>query len=304
MTTNQQKCAYIAIIGAPNAGKSTLANAISGTKFSIISPKVQTTRANMKGICMVGDTQLVLIDTPGIFRPKKTLERAIVSEAWRGIAEADILVLVVDAAKAVCSETTDIIATLKSRAAKAVLVLNKVDSVKLEKLLPLAKAMDEEGVFSQIFMVSAQKGDGVEDLKKHLASNAPASPWMFPADQLTDAPMRFLAAEITREKLFLNLDQELPYAVAVVTDSWKEGKGSTTINQTIYVMKDGQKAIILGKGGALIKKIGQMARRELQDIIGGKVNLFLFVKVRKNWVENPEIYRDIGINTRQSKETE
>lgn len=290
-----QKCTYIALIGAPNAGKSTLANAISGVKFSIVSPKVQTTRVSMKGICMVGDAQLVLIDTPGIFRPKKVLEKAIVAEAWKGVGEADNLVLVVDAGKGICRETTDIIETLKVRDLKAILVLNKVDNVRLEKLLPLAAQMDAIGVFSKIFMVSARQGDGVDDLKKYIAENAPNSPWMFPPDQLTDAPMRFLAAEITREKLFLCLDQELPYSVAVATDSWKEGKDSTTIHQTIYVMKDGQKAIILGKGGVLIKRIGQMARRELQNIIGGKVNLFLFVKVRKNWTENPHVYLDIGI---------
>ncbi len=286
-------------MGAPNAGKSTLANALCGVKFSIVSPKVQTTRANMKGICMVGDAQLVLIDTPGIFRPKKVLEKAIVNEAWRGVAEADSFVLVVDSGKGICRETADIIETLKHRNAQAILVLNKVDNVKLEILLPLAKEMDETGVFSRIFMISALCGDGVDDLKKHLAEIAPDSEWMFPPDQLTDAPMRFLAAEITREKLFYNLDQELPYSVAVVTDSWKEGKGMTTINQTIFVMKDGQKAIILGKGGELIKKIGKSARLELQTIIGGKVNLFLFVKVRKNWTENPQMYHDIGIQMPQ-----
>lgn len=293
---HSQKCSYVALMGAPNAGKSTLANALTGVKFSIVSPKVQTTRANMKGICMVGDdTQLVLIDTPGIFRPKKTLEKAIVGEAWRGVAEADSLVLVVDASRKMCQETIDIIETLRTRQIKAVLVLNKVDVVKLEKLLPLAQDMDETGVFTKIFMISALNGDGVDDLRNYLAETAPNSAWMFPADQLTDAPMRFLAAEITREKLFMNLDQELPYSVAVVTDSWKEGKGATTINQTIYVTKDGQKSIILGRNGTLIKRIGQASRLELQEIIGGKVSLFLFVKVRKNWVENPHIYQEIGI---------
>ena len=295
MDNSSQKCTYIALMGAPNAGKSTLANAISGVKFSIVSPKVQTTRVSMKGICMVDDAQLVLIDTPGIFRPKKPLEKAIVAEAWKGVGEANELVLVVDASRGICQETKDIIETLKVRDLKAILVLNKVDRVQLEKVLPLAKEMDEIGVFSKIFMISARKGDGVEDLKKHLAENAPASPWMFPPDQLTDAPMRFLAAEITREKLFMNLDQELPYSVAVVTDSWKEGKGSTTINQTIYVTKDGQKAIILGKGGELIKRIGQMSRHELTGIIGGKVNLFLFVKVKKNWSERPGEFMEVGI---------
>lgn len=299
IATNQ-KCSYIALMGAPNAGKSTLANAICGTKFSIVSPKVQTTRANMKGICMVGDdAQLVLIDTPGIFRPKKSLEKAIVQEAWRGVADADQLVLVVDAGKGICSETADIIETLKVRNIKAILALNKIDAVKLEKLLPLAKEMDEIGVFSKIFMISARKGDGVEDLKTFLADTAPVSPWMFPPDQLTDAPMRFLAAEITREKLFLNLDQELPYSIAVVTDTWKESKDAISINQTIFVLKDGQKAIILGKGGELIKKIGKAARLELQDITERKVNLFLFVKVRKNWIENPHIYQDIGISLKK-----
>lgn len=275
-----QKCSYIALMGAPNAGKSTLANAICGAKFSIVSPKVQTTRNSMKGICMVGDSQLVLIDTPGIFRPKKTMERTIVAEAWRGVAEANNLVLVVDASKGICSETDDIIGTLKGRAQQAILVLNKIDRIPLEKLLPLSAKMDEIGVFTKIFMISARKGDGVIDLKNYLAELAPISPWMFPPDQLTDAPMRFLAAEITREKLFLNLDQELPYAITVETDNWKETKGNTTIHQTIYVEKEGQKAIILGKGGTLIKRIGQLARRELQQIIEGKVNLFLFVKVR------------------------
>lgn len=292
---SSQKCSYVALLGAPNAGKSTLANAIAGTKFSIVSPKVQTTRASLKGICIINNAQIVLIDTPGIFRPNKTLEKAIVGEAWRGFDEADTLVLVVDSSKKISQDTLDIIGTLQSRQKKAILVLNKIDAVPAEALLPLAKTMDEKEVFSQVFMISALKGDGVEDLKQHLASIAPDAPWMFPEDQLTDAPMRFLAAEITREKLFLNLNKELPYSIAVVTDNWKEKGESTTINQTIYVVKEGQKSIVLGKGGVLIKKIGQMARQELQKIIGGKVNLFLFVKVRKNWTESPEMYGEIGI---------
>ncbi len=280
---NKQKYSTIAILGAPNAGKSTLANKIVGTKFSIVSPKVQTTRVSLKGICIEGSAQLVFIDTPGIFRPNKGLEKQIVTEAWRGVEEADTLILLVDAKKGVCAKTEDIISALSNKGKNTILVINKIDTVRHEDLLKLAQKLNNTDIFTKTFMISAKNGSGVPDIKKYLTNIAPISPWLFPEDQLTEAPMRFLAAEITREKLFLKLNQELPYSLTVVTDSWKEAKGATTIHQTIYTNKESHKAIILGKNGSLIKQIGASARRELQEIIGGKVNLFLFIKIKKDW---------------------
>jgi GTP-binding protein Era len=291
-----QKCAFIALMGAPNVGKSTLVNQLVGTKVTIVSPKVQTTRASVKGICMVGDAQLVFIDTPGVFSPKETLEKAIVQEAWKRVNEADFIALLIDVKKGICKDTRNIIASLKKQEKKVVLILNKIDLVKREELLILAQELNDTGVFTDTFMVSALNGDGVEKLREYYSGLAPIGPWMFPEDQIMEAPVKFFAAEITREKIFMKLQQELPYSIAVETEKWEEKKnGEVTINQVIYVRKDGQKGIVLGKGGEMIKQIGALSRRELEKHLGGKVNLFLFVKVRENWVENPSVYSEIGL---------
>lgn len=293
---NEQHCLFIALMGAPNAGKSTLVNQLVGTKVSIVSPKVQTTRASIRGICMEGAAQLIFIDTPGIFLPKQNLERAIVQEAWRRVAEADQLALLVDAKRGLCADTARIIESLQQQQRKAVLILNKIDVVEKEKLLALAQGLNDTGLFTQIFMVSALHGDGTDAIKRHFASIAPASPWMFPEDQLSDAPVRFFAAEVTREKIFMYLQQELPYSVAVETEKWEDTeKGDIKIHQAIYVQKPGQKKILLGKGGSMIKRIGAEARKELSHLLGTKVHLFLFVKIRENWTENPSMYREIGL---------
>lgn len=292
-----QTCIFVSLMGAPNAGKSTLTNKMVGTKVSIVSPKVQTTRASIRGIALAGNAQIVLVDTPGVFvNPKRDLEKAIVQEAWDKGIGTDAIAVLVDAKKGMCKDTCFIIESLKKQKKQAILILNKVDLVSPQALLPLVKALDDTNVFSDTFMISALNGDGVADFKAHLAKIAPPSPWMYPEDQVSDAPMRFLAAEITREKLFLELQQELPYNVAVQTESWEETDKKVTIHQCIYTAKDGQKAIILGKGGQKIKRIGQTARHELSNILEKKVNLFLFVKVRENWLENPEIYREMGLD--------
>lgn len=277
--TIDQKCGVIALIGAPNSGKSTLVNTMCGAKVSIVSPKVQTTRVNIKAIIMAKAAQLVVIDTPGIFAAQKSREKILVKNAWQAVAEADIVALVVDVTRGVNAGLQDIIGTLKKREMQPILILNKIDKISPQKLLPLAQELNNLGIFSQIFMVSAKTASGVDDLTNYLAGLAPTRPFLFPEDQLTDAPMRFLAEEITREKLFLNLNQELPYSIDIVTESWKESKNATTIHQAILVTKSAHKSIILGKNGNFIKKIGQASRLELEGIIGHKVNLFIFVKV-------------------------
>lgn len=294
---SEQKCAYIILLGAPNAGKSTLVNHIVGAKVSIVSPKVQTTRASIKGIYVKDETQLVFIDAPGVFSPKKKLERAIVREAWQKVEEADFIAVLVDSKRGICTDTKNIMNFLTKTNRKALLILNKTDTVNPERLLPLAKELNETGLFSDTFMISATKGQGVEPLTDHLCKIAPKSFWGYPADQLTDAPIRFFAAELTREKIFMRLQQEIPYSIAVETESWKENKkGEITIHQVIYVQRAGQKAIILGKGGSMIKQIGESCRKELSAMLETKVNLILFVKVSEKWMDNPAIYKEIGLD--------
>jgi len=294
---NNIRCGFVALVGAPNAGKSTLLNQLVGTKVSIVSPKVQTTRTRVLGICIAGQSQIAFIDTPGIFAPKRRLDRAMVAAAWGGASEADDVVLLVDASKGITRDTEEIITRLKDTQSKVILALNKVDQVKKPILLDLAAKLDAEGVFSDVFMISALKGNGVDDLLAFLAARAPEGPWHYPEDQISDLPDRMLAAEITREKVFLQLKQELPYRITVETENWEERKdGSVKIDQLLFVQKDGHKQIVLGKGGQQIKRIGAAARRELEEILDCKVHLFLFVKVRESWEDDPERYRHWGLD--------
>jgi GTP-binding protein Era len=291
------RCAVIALIGAPNAGKSTLINQLTGTKVSIVTHKVQTTRARMRGIAIEETSQLILVDTPGIFAPKRRLDRAMVDAAWAGAHDADITLLLIDAAKGVDGEVKTILEGLQNLAGKKLLVLNKVDLMRKDALLSLVETLKPYGNFDEIFMISAMTGDGVSDLKSYLASSSPLGPWLYPEDQLTDAPLRYLAAEITREKLTLRLHQELPYASTVETTEWKELRGGKVrIEQTVYVMRDSQKKIVLGKQGQTIKNISMESRKELAEILGVRVDLFLFVKVRSKWGDDPERYREMGLD--------
>ena len=292
------RCGFVGIIGAPNAGKSTLVNRLVGTKVSIVSPKVQTTRARVMGILNRGKTQLVFVDTPGIFAPKRRLEKAMVAAAWQGARDSEIVALLADVAKGhINAETRAIIARLKEMKRQVIGILNKIDLVKREKLLALAAELHAEGVFSDIYMISALKGDGLEKLLVDLSKKVPEGPWMFDKDQITDMPMRLLSAEITREKIFLQLGDELPYHSTVETEQWEEfDNGSVKISQTLYVMRDTQKAIVLGKGGARIKKIGEASRKELEEILERRVHLSLFVKVREKWTDDPARYRDWGLD--------
>jgi len=296
MVEGQTRCGFIALIGAPNAGKSTLINALVGAKVSIVSRKVQTTRALVRGIAIVGEAQLVLMDTPGIFAPKRRLDRAMVTTAWGGASDADIVVLLIDARKGVDDEAASILGKLAEVRQPKVLVLNKVDVADKPALLALAQKIGAQAKFDATFMLSALTGDGVDDLKKWLAEHSPIGPWHYPEDQISDAPMRALAAEITREKLFNRLHQELPYQATVETESWKELRGGDVrIEQTIYVERESQRKIVLGKGGATIKAIGAEARKEIAEMTEQKVHLFLFVKVREGWGDDPERYRAMGI---------
>jgi GTPase len=290
------RCGFIALIGAPNAGKSTLTNALVGSKVTIVSRKVQTTRALLRGIAIVGDAQLVLMDTPGIFAPRRRLDRAMVTTAWGGAHDADIVVLLIDAKKGVDEDAEAILGRLAEVAKPKVLVLNKIDLTDKPSLLTLAQAINTKAKFDATFMLSAVSHDGVDDLKAWLAAHAPRGPWHYPEDQISDAPMRSLAAEITREKLFNRLHQELPYQATVETDTWKDLRdGSARIEQTIYVERESQRKIVLGKGGATIKAIGAEARKEIAELTEQKVHLFLFVKVREGWGDDPERYRQMGI---------
>ncbi len=289
-------CGFIALVGAPNAGKSTLLNALVGNKVSIVSPKVQTTRNIVRGICVEGASQLVFIDTPGIFAPKQMLERAIVDAAWQGAGEADVLALVVDAKKGICKNTRMILDSLENHPGKACLILNKSDTVKPQQLLPLAKELNERYAFERTFMISALKKDGVDDIKHYFASAVPQGPWHYPADQISDAPLRFLAAEIVREQLFIQLHEELPYHLTVMTEHLEEtAAGALKIHVVIYVTRETQKQIIVGKGGAQIRSVGEKARRELNIALGQLVHLFTFVKVKKDWLDRPEMYQDMGL---------
>ncbi len=289
------KAAFVAICGSPNVGKSTILNHIMGSKLSIVSPKVQTTRTTLKAIHNQGDTQLVFVDTPGIFTPTRLLEEAIVKTAWSGLQGIDIVLLVVDAVRGMCLDSQHILAKLTQQKIQPILLLNKKDLVTKEKLNRLIEEYKDKG-FKEIITISAIKDEGVEELLNYLVTQAPEAEWYFPEDQLTTAPLRVLASEITREKLFLNLSDELPYNLTVETESWEEQKnGSIKVNQLIFVARDTHKQIILGAKGQMIKKIGMLARQEIEELTGCKIHLFLFVKVRENWFSDPERYHYLGM---------
>ncbi|MPZ39826.1 MAG: GTPase Era [Rhizobiales bacterium] len=290
------RCGFVAIIGAPNVGKSTLVNALVGTKVAIVSHKVQTTRAPVRGIAMENGAQLIFVDTPGIFAPKRRLDRAMVTTAWAGAHDADVVCLLADARRGIDEETGAIVERLAEVQRPRVAILNKIDLVEKPRLLTLANDLNARLPLEATFMTSALTGDGVADLRRWLAARAPEGPWHYPEDQVSDAPMRQLAAEITREKLYERLHQELPYQSTVETDSWKELRGGAVrIEQTIYVVRDSQRKIVLGKGGATIKAIGAEARREIAVAVEKPVHLFLFVKVREGWGDDPERYREMGL---------
>ncbi|WP_374331478.1 GTPase Era [Aestuariivirga sp.] len=291
------RAGFCAIIGAPNAGKSTLVNQLTGSKVSIVSHKVQTTRARIRAIAMQGNAQIVLVDTPGIFKPKRTLDRAMVENAWGGAGDADAVVLLVDGRPGLTPEAKEIIGHLEHTRTKAVLVINKIDLMSRERLLEVAAEFNGAYPFEKTFMVSALNGSGTQDLLKYLAEKMPESPWLYPEDQVADVQLRFMAAEMTREVIYERLHEELPYASTVETESWEEQKnGSVKIGQVIYVQRDSQKAIVLGKGGQTIKLLGQKAREEMERQFGRKVHLFLFVKVRENWAEDKERLRNMGLD--------
>jgi GTP-binding protein Era len=290
------RCGFVALIGAPNAGKSTLLNALVGSKVTIVSHKVQTTRALIRGITLEGKAQLIFVDTPGIFAPKRRLDRAMVTTAWSGAHEADLIGVLIDARKGIDEEAEALLARLADVKPAKILVLNKIDLVPRDTLLLLTKIANEKAKFDSTFMISALTGDGVADLKTWLADRMPPSPWLYPADQMSDAPLRQLAAEITREKLFERLHQELPYHSTVETEQWKELRGGDVrVEQTIYVERESQRKIVIGKGGQTLKAIGESSRREIAEIVEHKVHLFLFVKVREGWGDDPERYRAMGL---------
>lgn len=294
--TPAPRCGYVAIVGAPNAGKSTLLNQLVGAKVAIVSPKVQTTRSRINGIAMEGATQMIFVDTPGIFQPKRRLERAMVEAAWTGVEDADIILLLVDAARGIDADTRRIIEKLAASGRKASVALNKIDTIERSRLLGLTRDLNELFPFERTFMISAATGDGVADLRRALAARLPDGPWLFPEDQLADVSERLLAAEITRERLFHVLHDELPYATTVETEKWEERRdGSVKIDQVIYVAKESQKPIVLGKAGRTVKRIGGEARAELERMLERRVHLFLFVKVRENWLDDPERYREMGL---------
>jgi len=294
--TPPTRCGFVALIGAPNVGKSTLLNALVGSKVTIVSHKVQTTRSLIRGIAIEGAAQLVFVDTPGIFRPKRRLDRAMVTSAWSGAHDADLVGVLIDARKGIDEEAEAILTKLAGLRRPALLVINKVDLVEKTALLALARAANARSTFAATFMISALNGDGVGDVKAWLAHHVAPGPWLYPADQISDAPMRSLAAEITREKLYARLHQELPYQSTVETETWTERPdGSVRIEQTIYVERESQRKIVLGKGGQTIKAIGTDARRELAAVIEAPVHLSLFVKVREGWGDDPERYRQMGL---------
>lgn len=296
-SSTARRCGYVAVLGAPNAGKSTLVNRLTGAKVSIVTPKPQTTRSRIIGVRTDGDAQIVFVDTPGIFAPRRRLDRAMVAAAWAGASDADVIVLVVDASRRENEETTHIAERLKSRTQPMILVLNKIDLVKRETLLARAKTLNEVAPFVETFMISARKGNGVDDLDRGIRNRIPEGPWLFPEDQLSQLNERLFAAEITREQLFIALYQEVPYALAVDTDVW-EGKtdGSVVVRQSILVGRDSQRAIVLGKGGARIKAMGTAARLELEKALDRRVHLFLDVVVRENWAEERDRYATLGLD--------
>ncbi|WP_170583150.1 GTPase Era [Ruegeria arenilitoris] len=296
MTT---RAGFIALIGEPNAGKSTLLNRMVGAKVSIVTHKVQTTRARIRGVAMEGDAQLVFVDTPGLFKPRRRLDRAMVAAAWGGAADADIIVLMVEAHRGITEGVERILDGLSeiAQGRKVALAINKIDRVEAPALLSLTRDLNDRFPFAETFMISAEKGHGVDDLRKWLAQHLPEGPWLYPEDQIADLPLRMIAAEITREKLTLRLHQELPYQLTVETENWEERKdGSAKIDQIIYVMRDGHKGIVLGKRGETIKAVSQAARAELEEFLDRKVHLFLQVKVRPNWLEEAERYSEMGLD--------
>ena len=287
---------FAALIGAPNAGKSTLLNALVGSKVSIVSRKVQTTRALVRGIMIEGRAQIVLVDTPGIFKPKRRLDRAMVTSAWGGAGDADVICLLLDARKGLDEEDEAILGRLPDLRQPKILILNKIDVIERSKLLDLAARLNSKLSFAHTFMISALKCDGIDALRRALAEMMPKGPWLYPEDQISDAPLRILAAEITREKIYERLHEELPYRSTVETTEWQQRPdGSVRIEQTIFVERESQRKIVLGEGGQTIKKIGQLARQEIGEIAEAKVHLFLFVKVRENWADDPERYREMGL---------
>ena len=291
-----KRCGLVAVLGAPNAGKSTLVNALVGQKVAIVSPKAQTTRARLMGIAIEGEAQMLLVDTPGIFDPSRRLDRAMVAAAWEGAVGADRVLLTIDAAAKIGARVEAMLEGFEKRSEPKILVLNKVDIAKKDDLLVLAAKLSERFQPEAVFMVSATNGDGVNDLKRHLADAMPESPWHYPEDQLSDATDRMVAAEMTREQLYLQLHAELPYASAVETEKWEDRKdGSTVIHQQVLVERDSQKAIVLGKGGSRLKAIGQAAREAISEHLGRKVHLFLHVKVNPRWDEDRGLYREIGL---------
>lgn len=293
----ETRCGFIAIIGAPNAGKSTLLNRFVGSKIAIVTHKVQTTRTRIIGIAIQDNTQLVFVDTPGIFAPRRKLDRAMVSAAWRGAQDADLVLLLVDTLDGITDDVKVIVSGLEKSGRKAFLALNKVDKVKRETLLAMAEELDSSGVFTETFMISALDGNGCDDLRAALVKALPQGPWLYPEDQITDVPLKMLAAEITREQIYLRLHQELPYQIAVEAERWDERKdGSIRIEQVIFVERKSQKGIVIGKGGQSLKKIGEMARAEMEKVFGCKIHLFLFVKVAEHWSEKPYHYSEIGLD--------
>jgi GTP-binding protein Era len=295
-TVTKTRCGFCAIIGAPNAGKSTLVNALAGAKISIVSHKVQTTRSRLRAIVIAGQSQIIFVDTPGIFKPKRTLDEAMVEGAWAGASEADAVVLLADLRKGLNDEVLAIIEGLKKSGIKAFLALNKIDLVKPEVLLDMAQKFNEVFAFQETFMISALNKSGIDKLKERIAGLMPQGPWLYAEDQIADVPLRFIAAETTREKLYERLHEELPYASTVETEKWEERKdGSVRIDQVIYVERDSQKKIVLGKNGQTIKALGQGARLELEKAFERRVHLFLFVKVRENWSKDPERLRMMGL---------
>ena len=296
-TPTATRCGFVALIGAPNVGKSTLVNALVGAKVTIVSRKVQTTRALIRGIVIENNAQIILVDTPGIFLPKRRLDRAMVSTAWSGAHDADLVCVLLDAKTGIDEEAEAILTKAASVNHDKILVINKVDLVQREKLLALAQAANERMKFARTFMISAISGDGVDDIRRTLAEMVPSGPYLYPEDQMSDAPMRQLAAEITREKIYQKLHQELPYQSTVETDKWEERKDkSVRIEQTIFVERESQRKIVLGRGGATIKSIGADSRKELMQILDVPVHLFLFVKVRENWGDDPDRYREMGLD--------
>lgn len=297
MTTEPTRAGFCAIIGAPNAGKSTLVNQLTGAKVAIVSHKVQTTRARLRAIVMEGQSQIVLVDTPGIFTPRRKLDTAMVKNAWSGAGEADAVVVLADGRTGLTDDVKRIFDGLKAAHTQAALTINKIDLIPRERLLEISAAFNAGFPFAATFMISALKGSGTADLKKYLAAKMPEGPWLYPADQVADVQLRFMASEITREKLYNRLHDELPYASTVETEGWEERKdGSVKIDQVIYVERDSQKAIVLGKGGQTIKILGQQAREDMEKYFERRVHLFLFVKVRENWTEDPERLRMMGLD--------